>query len=210
MTPRTRRLVLAGAASLAATIAATLAGCAASQADLAPADAAAVARVQSWLDTLPGLRARFLQTWPDGAVSEGTVLFAPPGRLRLDYAPHDRMVLVASGGHIVLTDNTTGAVTRTPARANPLGLLLEPHVTLLGGAVRVTDVRQSPGRLQLSLDRADNPLAGLLTLVFDDQAGHLTLVSLQGLDGEHRRTIFRLFDQTEDAAIPPGLFALPA
>lgn len=202
MTPPTRRAFLLG-------IAATLSGCAAGQADLSPADAAAVARVQSWLDTLPGLRARFLQTWPDGAVSEGTVLFAPPGRLRLDYAPNDRMVLVASGGHIVLTDNTTGAVTRTPARANPLGLLLEPHVALLGDGIRVTDVQQTPGTLQLTLDRADNPLAGQLTLVFHDEGGHLTLVSLQGVDGEHRRTIFRLFDQTEDARISPAAFASP-
>ena len=161
MTPPGRRALLLGGL-------AGLAGCAASQSDLAPADAQAVARVQAWLDDLTTLRARFLQTWPDGAVSEGVAIFQPPGRLRLDYAPRDRMVLLANGGRIVLTDNTTGAVTRTPARSSPLGLLLEGRVRLLGDGIRVTDVQHVPGQLQLTLDRADNPLAGQLTLVFAD------------------------------------------
>ena len=180
-----------------------LAGCVAGQADLTPADAGAVARVQAWLDGLTSLHARFLQTWPNGAVSEGTVLFQPPGRLRLDYAPNDRMVLVADGGRIVLTDNATGAVTRTPARASPLGLLLDGRVRLLGDGIRVTDVQQTPGRLQLSLVRADNPLAGLLTLVFADRGGALTLTTLQGVDGEHRLTTFRFLGSEGGQGLRP-------
>ncbi len=183
-----------------------LAGCVAGQANLSPPDRAAVGRVQAWLDALHGLHARFQQTWPDGAVSEGTALFDPPGRLRLDYAPHDRMVLVANAGHIVVTDAATGSVTREPTSASPLGLLLDAHVSLLGGGIRVTDVQQTAGRLQLSLVRADNPLSGLLTLSFDDTPAGLQLQSLQGVDAERHRTVFRLFDQTTGAPISPGSF----
>ncbi len=203
-----RTLGLAGLATLA--VAASLTGCAATQADLSPAARASVAEVQAWLDDLHGLHANFLQTWPDGAVSEGIVLFDPPGRLRLDYAPHDRMVLIANAGRIVVTDASTGSVTRTHASASPIGLLLEEHIDLFGGNIRVNDVQQVPGRLQLTLTRADNPGAGQLTLVFDRTPSGLELTSLQALDAERRRTMFRLFDQTTHAAAPPAAFALPS
>ena len=178
--------------------------------DLSPSDRQAVARVQSWLDDLHGLRARFLQTWPDGHASEGVALFDPPGRLRLDYAPDDRAVLVAAGGRIVFTDNATGSVTRLPARSSPLGLLLDGRVELLGDRIRVSDIRQVAGRVALTLTRADNPGAGQLTLLFDDVPSGLSLVSLQAVDAERRRTVFRLLDQTTGHPIPPSSFALPS
>ncbi len=188
-----------------------LSACVAGQKPLSAYDRTAVERVQSWLDNLHGLRARFLQTWPDNAVSEGVALFDPPGRLRLDYAPNDRMVLVANGGHIVVTDAGNGSVTRLPARSSALGLLLDGRIDLLGGGVRVTDVQQNSGRVQLTLDRADNPGAGQLTLLFDDKlAGGLVLTDLQAVDAERRRTDFRLFDQTTGAPIPPAAFILPS
>ncbi len=183
-----------------------LTSCVAGQASFSTSDQAAIARVQAWLDHLHGLRARFLQTWPDNAVSEGVALFDPPGRLRLDYAPNDRMVLVASGGRIVVRDATVGSVTRMPARASTLGLLLDGRIELTGDRIRVTDVQQVPGRVQLTLVRAVNPGAGQLTLVFDDMAGGLVLSSLQATDAERRRTGFRLFDQTMGAAIPANSF----
>ena len=191
-------------------ISACLAGCVAGQPELPPSDRAAVDRVQAWLDNLHVLRARFLQTWPDNAVSEGTVLFDPPGRLRLDYAPNDRMVLVANAGRIVVTDASTGSVTRTHTSASPLGLLLDGHVELLGGDIRVIDVQQVTGRLQLTLTRADNPGAGQLTLTFDRTSTGLELTSLQALDAERRRTGFRLFGQTTTSSIPTDVFDLPS
>ncbi len=172
---------------------AALAACVAGQSPLAPADRAAVDRVQAWLDGLHELHARFQQTWPDGAVSEGTAFFAPPGRLRLDYAPDHRMVVTAENGRIVVDDNASGAVTRMPASASPLGLLLEGRIRLLDGPIRVSDVQTRPGLIQLTLIRADKPLEGQLTLTFADGPGGLTLTSLQGVDAERRRTVFRLF-----------------
>ncbi len=199
-----RRRLLASAPPL------LLGACVAGQATLSPPERAAVDRVQAWLDNLHGLRARFLQTWPDNAVSEGTALFDPPGRLRLDYAPNDRMVLVANDGRIVVSDAATGSVTRSPAHASALGLLLDGRIDLLGGGIRVTSVQQVPGRLQLTLVRAANPGAGQLTLVFDDTpSGGLALSSLQALDAEGHRTGLRLFDQTTGSAIPANAFTLP-
>ncbi len=175
---------------------------------LSLADQRSVDRVQRWLDGLHGLRARFVQIGAGGGVQQGVALFDPPGRLRLDYAPGDRLTLIANDGHIVVTNAALGSTTRMPASASPLGLLLDGPIRL-SGDVRVTDVARAAGALQVSLARADNLTAGLLTLTFNDEPdGSLTLVALEATDAERQRTRFRLFDQQTGLRFAPSLFAL--
>lgn len=185
-----------------------VAACAASPAPrLAAADQSEVDRVQAWFDGVHGFRADFLQIWPDGAIGEGVARYDPPGRLRLDYLPSGGMTLVARDGHVVVTDARSGSVTRMRAAASPLGLLLDGRVRL-SGDVQVTDVQRSAGALQISLARAGNPGAGLLTLTFADRPGaSLVLTGITAVDAERRTTRFRLTHETTGTAFPPGTFS---
>lgn len=193
---------------LVASLAVTLGGCAGTI--VPPAEQLAVARVQHWFDGLTGLTARFVQVGPGKAIAEGALAFRPDGSLRLDYAPGDRNVLVARGGHIVDVDRTSGAVTTMNARATPLGLLLDGPVRLEGDGIAVTDVAETPGRLQVSLAETRNRGAGLLTLVFDAPAPTkpLSLVSIETVDGERRRTVFH-FEDVRLGPVPPATFGTP-
>ena len=56
----------------------------------------------------------------------------------------------------------------------------------------VTDVQQSPGMLQLSLTRAENPSQGLVTLRFKDAGERLTLYDVRILDVQRKLTQIRL------------------
>lgn len=173
-------------------------------------DPSSVARVQSWLDGLHGLRARFVQVFPDGGTGQGVASFAPPGRLRLDYLPDRTMTLVADDGRITFTNARAGSTTRMRAASTPFGLLLDGPVRL-GGAVRVTDVQTPTGSLQISLARRDNPASGLLTLVFADPGpgAPLALSRIVAVDAEHRRTTLSLFDQRTGVDFPPKTFVPP-
>ncbi len=172
---------------------------------LTPEQADIVRRVQAWFDGLGVLRARFVEIDPDGASREGSLVFARGGRLRLDYAPRDREVVVADRGRIVALDRSTDAVTRMPARATPLGLLLDGgSVRLRGDGIAVVQALAGPGSIQVSLAPAANRAAGLLTVVFGVGAdGSLVLASIQALDDERRRTDFRFFDVRAGGALPP-------
>ena len=181
-----------------------LAGCAGADPDLSPASEADVARVQSWFDGLGLLRARFVEIDANGAVAGGTVLFAPPGRLRLDYGPGDRRVVIASNGRIVAVDRSDGAVTRLPARSTPLGLLLDGPVRLRGDGIAVVQVVPLRPGLQVSLAPARNRGAGLLTIVFgEDASARLVLASIAAIDDQRQRTVFR-FDEVRTGVTPPA------
>lgn len=203
-----RRLMRA--ALLLGVASAGLAGCALGPPAM-PHDAAEQAgidRAQQALDTMRGLRARFVQTGP-GADSAAGVAWFETGHLRLQYdVPSPRLVVVARG-RLVMHDDATGSTTRIALAANPLGLLLSGPVRL-SGAVDVTDIQSGPSALQLSLTRASNPAQGLLTLLFTTRPdGSLMLSGLEAVDAERHRTRFRLSDQQVGLTLDPALFSLP-
>jgi outer membrane lipoprotein-sorting protein len=188
---------------------ALLGGCATtSVSKLSTQDQSDVARVQSYLDRLHGLRARFMQIGPDGASSTGIVWY-DPGRLHLQYDAPNAMLVVAAGQHLVAHRESDDSTTRIALSGNPLGLLLEQPLRL-SGKIGVTDVQRGPGILQISLARAANPAQGLLTLIFSDQADGLTLAGLEAVDAHRNRTRLRLADVQAGLALDPALFKYPS
>ena len=167
-----------------------------------------MARIQSYLDTLHGLRAGFAQIGPDGAASSGTVWY-DPGRLRLQYDAPNQMLVVAAGQHLVAHRESDGSTTRIALLGNPLGLLLARPLRL-SGDIDVTDIQRGPGILQVSLARAANPAQGLLTLIFSDQPAGLMLAGLEAVDARRNRTRLRLTDEQAGLDLDPALFRPPA
>jgi outer membrane lipoprotein-sorting protein len=194
-------------AALATALAATL-GLAACAGDpvlhRTPQDQADIGRIETYLNGLTVLQARFLQIWPDGSQSAGTAWFQAPGHFRMAFTPPDRMVLVASGGHLVLHNYTNDAVTRMATSSTPLGLLLDTPRISLDGDITVTSLQRSPGALQISLARTANPAQGLLTLTFN--TAPMLLTGIEMVDGGGHDTRIRLYDQTVPAELPPALF----
>ena len=173
-----------------------------------PGEQAGIDQAQSALDTMRGLKARFLQLGPDTGTASGVAWFET-GHLRLDYlAPSPRLV-VATRGRLTLRDAATDSITRISLSANPLGLLLSGPVRL-SGEIDVTDIQRSPTTLQLSLTRASNPAQGLLTLFFAVRPdGSLLLSGLEAVDAERHRTRFHLYDQQIGQSFDPTLFTPP-
>lgn len=164
-----------------------LAACATGQGTRTAPQAGDTARVEAWLRAARLEDAPFTQTWPNGTTGGG-VLTYHAGYLHLHYTAPHVMELVASGSHAVFTDSQTGSETRMGLAHNPLGVLMGNPLTL-SGPVTVTDIQKTPGILQISLTRTENPSQGLVTLVFHDVAHELDLREIRILD-ERQRTLF--------------------
>ena len=119
-------------------------------------DRAAIARIEAYLNGLRALRARFLQTAQNGATAQGTAWISRPGRMRFDYDPPEPMLLVASGGQVMMFDRELRQPSVAPASATPLGLLLRPEIRL-SGDITVTGTERSGGFLRVTLFRTSAP-----------------------------------------------------
>lgn len=168
-------------------------------------DAAALARVQAYLNSLRTLQARFEQMWPNGAVNVGTLWMQRPGHLRLQYAPPSPLTLIAADGTVLLYNASTEATTTMPLSRSPLGILLSDEITL-SGPVTVTGVRRLSGQLQVSMVRTASPAQGSLTLLFTEPP--LTLRALRIVDAHGQSTDFALFQIRSGMSIDPSVFRL--
>ena len=168
-------------------------------------DAAELARVEAYLNSLRTLHARFEQVSSNGTMNVGTLWMQRPGHLRLQYAPPSPLTLIASNGTLLLYNASTEATTTMPLSRSPLGILLADEVTL-SGPVTVTGVRRLPGQLQVSIVRTAEPSQGSLTLLLTAPA--LSLRALRIADAHGQATDFRLFQLHSGVNIDPSIFRL--
>lgn len=168
-----------------------------------PQDQADIARVEAYLNGITSMKARFLQVDANGNSIGGNVWMHRPGRMRFEYDPPDKMLLVAGHGLLVFYDPAVKQTTNIFLSSTPLGLLLEDHLKL-SGKVTVTGIARAQGQIQLSLVRSDKPQAGTITLIFATDP--MTLRSWIITDAQGRKTQISLYDVTYGGNYPDSMF----
>ncbi|MGX9964311.1 LolA family protein [Roseomonas sp. F4] len=166
-------------------------------------DRAAVARVETYLNGMRTLRARFLQVAQNGASAQGTALISRPGRMRFDYDPPEPLLLVASGGQVLMYDRELRQPTAVPASTTPLGLLLRPQIRL-SGDITVYATERSGGFLRVGLHRTDAVAEGRLVLAFAEDP--LELRQWTVLDAQGRETRVTLYEVEAGMTLDNRLF----
>ena len=158
---------------------------------LSPRDRADLARIETYLNGVHTLKARFLQVSPDGNTVEGNAWMERPGRMRFEYDKPSPLLLVAGHGLFFFHDSQLNQTTNLPLSTTPLGLLLRDNLRL-SGDVTVTAIARLPGQIQVSIVRTASPEDGSLTLVFAD--GPLALRQWSVVDAQRQETRVTLFN----------------
>jgi len=198
------RLVLAALILLAAP---TTPVVPAARASAAGADEAeTIARVERYLNGITTLRADFIQVADDGATAKGVLYIARPGRLRVQYAPPSKVVMVSDGAWLTYIDGAVGQVSQLPLDQTPAGILVAKDIRF-GDAILVDGVEHAAQVTRVTLRRAESPGEGSITLTFTDQPFELrqwTVIDPQGF-----RTRITLYNLKKGVAIDPKLFDAP-
>lgn len=189
-----------------------LAGAVAPAAALTPAprplaaeerQAAWVERARSWLEELGRFRARFTQIGPDGSVATGTLWVWRPGRMRIEYDPPSRVLMVATDWRLVFHDAASGQTNVLPLSETPLAFLLGERVEL-DGRVRVVLVEEGPAEVALTVEDAGRPGAGSVTLIFAREP--FRLVRWEVVDAQGLTTVVLVDSIEPDAPMDRQLF----
>jgi outer membrane lipoprotein-sorting protein len=142
-----------------------------------------IARVEAYLNGIDTLRSSFVQINPDGAEVTGELYYARPDKMRLEYDPPSRILIVANRWQVIYHDRRLKQVSHQLTGSTPLGFLLEEDIRL-SGDVTVTDLEEAGGELRVTLVQTEEPDQGSITLVFAEQPMELrrwTVVDAQGL-----------------------------
>ena len=172
-------------------------------AGLSAQDRADIARVETYLNSIKTLHARFLQVAPNGSTSEGQAWLERPGRMRFQYDPPSPFLLVGGHGLLVFNDSQLRQTSNIPMGQTPLGILLQDNLRL-SGAVTVSGVVRLPGQLQVTLYRTSSPQDGSLTLIFADNP--LVLRSWITTDAQRHETRVTLYNTQLGGTFDQKLF----
>ena len=173
------------------------------RAQTSPRDRADLTRIEGYLNSIRTMRAKFVQTAPDGDIARGKAFLQRPGKMRFEYDPPSPFLLVANRGTLIFHDDSLKQTTNIPLSHTPMGLLLADE-TKLSGDVTVTSFLRTPGQLQVGLVRAASPGEGTLTLILADDP--MLLRGWVVVDPQGKQTRIVLTDLEQGARLDAKLF----
>ena len=160
-------------------------------------------RIESYLNTLRTLEARFVQNNPDGGFAQGKLFLHRPGRMRFIYDPPIPLQLYADGNLLIHVDTELEQVSHYPLDETPAHFLLRADISLRKG-LTVKWYKHANKVVRVELVDGKNPDIGSVMLTFSDaplQLRSWTITDAQGL-----RTELALVDARFGGQLDPGLF----
>lgn len=162
---------------------------AASLAAPAWADKLSLNAISKYLNGLQTAKGSFTQVNDDGSISTGTIFIKRPGKIRFEYNPPDKTLVLASAGAVAIFDPKTNQGPETyPLNRTPLKIILAKNVDL-GRANMVTGhsydgtativTAQDPehpeyGNIQLKF--TGNPVELRQWIINDDSGSRTTVI----------------------------------
>jgi outer membrane lipoprotein-sorting protein len=132
----------------------------------ARADKLPLAELSAYINGIKTATADFTQVNADGSVSTGKLWLRRPNRMRFEYAPPDRNLVLASAGSVAIFDaRSNQPPEQYPLRRTPLHLILGNRVDL-GRARMVVGHGTSGADTVVRAQDPEHPEYGRIDLIF--------------------------------------------
>lgn len=162
--------------------------------------------LSAYLNSLTTAETGFTQTNADGSTSTGRIYIKRPGRIRFEYAPPERTLVLASAGAVAIFDTKSNEPPEQyPLRRTPLNLILKANVDL-GTARMVVGHTEAGNTTRVAAQDPGNPEYGTIELIFT--AHPITLRQWVITDdlGQHTTVTLDAFVTGKD--YPSSLFSI--
>jgi len=132
----------------------------------AAAEKISLAALSDYLNGLTTAEADFTQVNADGSISAGKLYIHRPGRVRFEYAPPDRSLVIAGGQQVAIFDaKSNQPPEQYPLKRTPLNLILAANIDL-GRAKMVVGHSEDGTSTRVRAQDPEHPEYGSIELVF--------------------------------------------
>jgi outer membrane lipoprotein-sorting protein len=130
------------------------------------ADILPLSAISAYFNSFSTAQAQFTQINPDGTLATGRLMIQRPGRVRFEYDPPDRSLVLATSGSVNIFDARSNSGPNVyPLNRTPLNLILAPRVDLERARMVVAHFAEGPATSVVAQD-PDFPEYGTIRLVF--------------------------------------------
>lgn len=162
--------------------------------------------ISAYFNSLKTAETDFRQINSDGSTSQGRLIINRPGRMRFEYGPPERTLVLASGGQVAIFDTKSNQPPEQyPLKKTPLNLILESRVDL-ARAKMVVGHGEANGLTVVTAQDPDHPELGTIQMAFSaspvelkqwvvtDETGGQTTVILNPLKtgGSYASSLFSI------------------
>lgn len=168
------------------------------------AEKASLQEVSAYLNSLTTVEASFTQISEDGSVQTGKLFIQRPGKMRFEYAPPQKALVLASNNAVAIFDDRSNGHAETyPLRRTPLSLILAKNVNLSAAKMVVGHSFDGTHTIVTAQD-PNNPSSGQIQMKFSDAPLALTEWVLR--DEYGAQTLVRLDQVSQGMSFPRALF----
>jgi outer membrane lipoprotein-sorting protein len=122
--------------------------------------------LSGYLNGLTTVEAEFTQVNSDGSVSTGKLFIKRPGRVRFEYNPPDKALVLAGGQQVAIFDGKSNVPPEQyPLKRTPLNLILAENINL-GKASMVVGHTADATTTRVKAQDPEHPEYGTIELVF--------------------------------------------
>ncbi len=174
----------------------------------AQAEKLSLSTLSNYLNALQTAEADFTQINGDGTISTGRLYIKRPGRVRFEYAPPEKSLVMAGGGQVAIFDGGSNIAQpeQYPLARTPLNLILERNVDLARRKM-VTGHGYDGTATTVTAQDPEHPEYGTIELKFTDAPVELRQWIIT--DGSGQRTTVALGEMQTGGDLPATLFNIP-
>lgn len=175
-----------------------------------PAMAAKIplADISAYLNNLSTAKAEFTQVNADGTISTGTLYIKRPGRVRFEYNPPEKSLVIAGSGSVAIFDGKSNdTAEQYPLVRTPLSIILARNVDL-GRAKMVVSHTEDGNTTKVRAQDPEHPEYGSIDLIFT--ANPVELRQWVVNDDAGSGTTVILGEMAKGAALNNALFDIDA
>ncbi len=161
--------------------------------------------ISRYLNSIERATSDFTQVNDDGTLSTGKFFIRRPGRIRFEYNPPEKLLVMAGGGQVGIFDGKSNVqkAERYPLRRTPLNLILEQNVNLARRNMVVGHDFDGTATVVTAQD-PEHPEYGTIQLKFT--ANPVELRQWVVTDGQGAKTTVILGQLTRVNDLPSTLF----
>jgi len=134
--------------------------------DLAKKHAPDLRKIESYLNNLKYLSAKFTQKTHDGQVMEGKFLLSRPGKMRVEYVQDPKILIIVNGSVLAYRDVELEETSYIRTNTTPASFLTRKNISFLAKDIEITNVEKTKDHIKVSVVKKNRKEAGEFSLVF--------------------------------------------
>lgn len=162
-----------------------------------------VPEIEKYFNAIRTLKARFVQTNPNGSIIQGTLYVRRPGRMRFEYDPPSQLKIVADGFQVTMWDPTTKDFGQWPIGWTAASFLVKDPMSL-SGDLRVEKLERVNGLIEATMSQTKKPKDGKVIVRFAENP--LTWRGWTIIDNRGQQVSVALIDMQTGMQLADSLF----